>query len=72
MKKIIHNIRQKPSHHRDRIIWIAALVAVLILLGVWAIVGNGRRITPDQNFFQSLNQGLEEGKNTFPENPLNP
>ncbi len=67
MRKIIHNIRQKPSHHRDRIIYIIAGVAVVILLLIWAIVGNGRKTTPDENFFQSFNQDLEAGKTAVPQ-----
>ncbi len=68
MKQIIHNIRNKPHHQKDRIIWITAAVAIGVLLLVWAIVGNGRRTTPDQNVIQTFNQDLQSGKNIVPAN----
>lgn len=72
MKKIIHHIRSKPPHKRDQYVWIIAGCAVALLLIIWMIVGNGRTTTPDENFFESFNRGVEEGKNTFEENPLEP
>ncbi len=72
MKKIIHHIRSKPAHQRDRYVWIIAGCAAALLLIIWMIVGNGRKTSPDENFFETFNQGLEEGKNTFDENPLEP
>jgi hypothetical protein len=72
MKKIIHHIRSKPSHQRDRYVWIIAGIAVAVLLIIWMVVGNARKTVPDENFFEDFNQGLEEGKNTFEENPLAP
>jgi hypothetical protein len=72
MKRIIHHIRSKPAHQRDRYIWIIAAVAIVILIVIWMIVGNGRKTNPDENFFQNFDQGLQEGKNTFDENPLQP
>jgi hypothetical protein len=70
MKRVINHIRNKPSHHRDRIIWICAAVAAVLLLLTWAIVGNGRKTTTNDNFFQNFNQGVEQGKNTFDGNLL--
>ena len=72
MKKVLHHIHSKPSHIRDRYIWIIAAVAIVLLLTLWAIVGNGRKSTPDQSFFESFNQGVEEGKNTFDQDSLQP
>lgn len=72
MKKIIHHIRSKHPHQRDRYIWIIAAVAVGVLIIIWMIVGNGRKTSPDENFFQEFDQGIQEGKNTFEENPLEP
>lgn len=73
MKKVIHHIRSQPEHKRDRIIWIISASAVGLLLITWAIVGNGRKTTPDENFFESFNQGVEEGKNTFEDvDPIQP
>lgn len=72
MKKFIHHIRSKPSHQRDRYVWIIAAIAIGILIIIWMIVGNGRKSSPDENFFQNFDQGIEEGKNTFEENPLEP
>lgn len=72
MKKFLHHIRSKPEHKRDKYVWIIAGVAIALLLIVWAVVGNGRKTNPDENFFQEFGQGVEEGKNTFDANPLEP
>jgi hypothetical protein len=72
MRKVIHNIRNRPDHHKDKIIWLSAAVAIALLLAVWALVGNGRPTTPDENFFQNFNEDLEEGKNIIPADPLAP
>jgi hypothetical protein len=71
MKKVIHNIRQRPDHHKNQIIWIAAGAVIVLLLVIWAIVGNGRKDGKDQNFFQTFNTDVEAGKNTLPADPLN-
>lgn len=67
MKKVLHNIRNKPAHHRDRIVWICALVAVAILLIIWLIVGNGRKTNTNQGFFQNFQQGVDDGKTLVPQ-----
>jgi hypothetical protein len=67
MKKIIEKIRSKPEHHRDRIVWICAAIAAGILLITWMIVGNGRKVTTDENFFDSFNEGVQEGNNIVPQ-----
>ncbi len=72
VKKFIHHVRSKPENKRDRYIWIIAGCVTALLIVIWMIVGNGRRATPDENFFDTFNQGLEEGRNTFEENPLEP
>ena len=68
MKQIIENIRNKPDHHKDRIVWIIAAIATGLLLIIWLIVGNGRPTTTDDNFFETLNQDVEEGKDIVPAN----
>lgn len=70
MKKVIHNIRNKSEQHKNRVIWITALATIVVLLIIWAIVGNGRKLDPDENFFQTFGQELEEGKTIIPEDPL--
>ncbi len=70
MHQVIHKIRAKQHHEKDRIIWIAAAIAIGVMLLIWAIVGNGRKTTPDQSFFQTFNQDLESGKNAVPPDPL--
>ncbi len=72
MRKVIHNIRQKPDHHKNRIIWITAIATIVLLLVVWAIIGNGRKIDPEENFFQTFSNDLEEGKNLLPDETLAP
>ena len=72
MRKVIHSIRQKPDHHKNRIIWLIAAAAIVLLLIIWAIVGSGRKLNPDENFFQTFNQDLEEGKTIIPTNALEP
>ena len=71
MKKVIHNIRQKPDHHKDKIIWLTAGAVVILLLVIWAIVGNGRKDGKDQSFFQTFNEDMEEGKTILPPDPIN-
>ncbi len=66
MKKIIENIRNKPSHHIDRIVWICAAIAAALLLATWLIIGNGHKNNANQSFFQTFNEGVEEGKNVIP------
>lgn len=66
MNNVIEKIRNKPEHHRDRIVWICAAIAVIILIVAWMIIGNGHKQTSDENFFQTFNQGVEEGKNVVP------
>lgn len=67
MKKIIENIRSKPDHHKDRIIWVYAAIVAAILFIAWMIVGNGRKTTTDESFFQKFNEGVQEGKDVVPE-----
>jgi hypothetical protein len=67
MKNVIENIRNKPEHHRDRIVWICAAIFTGLLLIVWMIVGSGRKTTTDESFFQTFNQGVEEGKTVVPQ-----
>lgn len=67
MKQVIENIRSKPAHHRDRIVWIIAAIAAGVLFIVWMIVGNGRKVTTDENFFQDFSQGVDEGKDIVPQ-----
>jgi hypothetical protein len=71
MKKVIENIRSRPVHHQNRIVWISAGVAVALLLIIWMIVGNGRKTTPDENFFQNFQQEVQSGKNIVPADPAN-
>lgn len=72
VKKFIRHVRSKPEHKRDHYIWIIVGVAAALLIIIWMIVGNGRKSSPDENFFETFNHGLEEGRNTFTENPLEP
>lgn len=67
MKKVLENIRNSPPHHRDRVVWVCAAIAAAILLIIWLIVGNGRKTTPDQNFFQSFQSGVDDGKAIVPQ-----
>ncbi|HEX3095963.1 MAG TPA: hypothetical protein VHQ20_02475 [Patescibacteria group bacterium] len=67
MKETIEKIRQRPDHHKDRIIWVTAAVAVAVLLIIWAIVGNGRRTTVDNNFFQTFNQDVQSTQTNIPD-----
>ncbi len=68
MQQLIENIRSKPHHKRNQIIWAIAAVVAVLLIAAWLIVGNNKK--PDAgNFFQSFNQGFQEGKDDF-KNPL--
>ncbi len=72
MRRVINNIRNKPDHHKDRIIWATAGIALVILLSIWMIVGNGGKTSTEKNFFQSFSEDLEDGKNDIPADPLAP
>ncbi len=69
MKQVIHNIRNKPDHHKNRIIIISAAIAVGVLLLIWAAVGNGHRGQTDENFFQTFNEEVKQNKDTLPAQP---
>ncbi len=62
MKQMIENIRNRPDHHKNRIVLIVVAAAIVILLIIWAIVGNGRRVVPDENFFQSFNSDIQSSQ----------
>ncbi len=69
MQKLLEHIRNKPVEHRARIIWICAGIVVALLLIVWIFTGIGYNKDKTGTFFQTFNQGVEDGKNKY-ENPL--
>ncbi len=66
MKKIIENIRQKPEHHKNRIIWIIVGVAAVILLIIWAIVGIPDRNGKSTDVINKFNSDVDSSKGTLP------
>lgn len=68
MQQLLEHIRSKPYHKRNQIIWVIAAIVVVLLGIVWILVGNNKK-SEEVNFFQSFNQGFQDGKDDF-KNPL--
>jgi hypothetical protein len=47
MKKIIHHIRNKPDHVRSRFVIGFAVVATLLVTGLWVLVLRLTQVSPD-------------------------
>ena len=69
MKQILEHIRNKPHEHRQRLVWICVGVVAALLLLTWALVGNSSRGDAG-NFFQTLNEGVEQGRDQYESSPL--
>ncbi len=66
MKKVIEKIRQKPEHEQNRIIWVVAAIAIIILLGLWILLGNSKRANSPGGVINNINQEVNDNKNLFP------
>lgn len=57
----LEKIRHKPHQEKIRLIWIAALVAAVVLLGLWLLLGGAKkRAAPDTTVFRTFVRGIED------------
>ena len=66
MSKLIENIRQKPDHHKNRIVWTIIGITAGILLILWAIIGIPQREGKSTDVIDEFNTNLDESKDTLP------
>lgn len=67
MKQLIANIRNKPHHHKHRIVMIALACMTAFLLLLWAIVGMPPRQTDGGDVINDLSTDINENQNTYPD-----
>ncbi|HMQ01682.1 MAG TPA: hypothetical protein PKD79_01270 [Candidatus Doudnabacteria bacterium] len=67
MKQLIANIRNKPQHHKNRIVLISLGVMIVFLLTLWAIVGMPPREGYSGEVINTINQDVEENRDLFPD-----
>lgn len=67
MKKLIENIRQKPDHHKNRIIWTIIGVTAGLLLIIWAIIGIPQRNGNTTDIIDQFSSDVNESKDTLPQ-----
>lgn len=66
MSKLIENIRQKPDHHKNRIVWTIIGIAAGLLLIIWAIIGIPQREGKSTDVIDEFSNNLDESKDTLP------
>lgn len=66
MKKIIENIRQKPDHHKNRIILVITGSVALLLVIAWIIIGIPDREGKNTDVIDDFTTNVEESKDTLP------
>lgn len=66
MSKLIENIRQKPDHHKNRIVWTIIGITAGILLILWAIIGIPQREGKSTDVIDEFSTNLDESKDTLP------
>ncbi|QQS22902.1 hypothetical protein IPM19_04795 [bacterium] len=66
MKKIIENIRQKPDHHKNRIILIITGSVAFVLVIIWIIIGIPDREGRSTDVIDDFTTNVEESKDTLP------
>lgn len=68
MKKVIENIRSKPHAHRDKIVKICVVVALVFMFIVWILVGNDKQEgleQTDQGFFDLVRIEYDKARETI-------
>lgn len=70
IKKIVHNIRNKPPEKRDKYIWVITIAVAGLLFMIWMLVGNGNPKHSDSDFVQNFEKNLGEGKQIIDPNLL--
>ncbi len=66
MSKLIENIRQKPDHHKNRIVWTIIGITAGLLLIIWAIIGIPQREGKSTDVIDEFSNNLDESKDTLP------
>ncbi|HMR55331.1 MAG TPA: hypothetical protein PKD34_01935 [Candidatus Doudnabacteria bacterium] len=66
MKQLISNIRNKPQHHKNRIIIITLIGVVAFMLVLWAVVGMPPREGTSGDVIFEFNETVEETQNVLP------
>ena len=57
----LEKIRNKPHKEKVRLIWIAAIVMVIILVGLWVATAEIRKDVPkDTTLFKAVGQGVND------------
>lgn len=67
MKQLIANIRNKPQHHKNRIVFITIIGVVAFMLVLWAIVGMPPRKGVSGDIIYNFNQEVDENQDNLPE-----
>ncbi len=67
MKQLIANIRNKPQHHKHRIVMIAVIGMAAFLLLLWVIVGMPPRQTDGGDVINEISTDINENQNTLPD-----
>jgi len=61
----LENIRNKPHEAKVRLIWIAAGIAIVLLVIVWLLVGQ-MKLDPNQSFIRTMTERIGHPGKTFP------
>lgn len=57
----LEKIRAKPHQEKVRLIWIAAVVTAVVLLGLWLLLGGAKKkAAPDTTVFRTFVRGLQD------------
>lgn len=67
MKQLITNIRNKPQHHKNRIVLLTLAGVVLMMLILWWIVGPPPRQGASGDVIIDFNEDMNQGQNVMPE-----
>lgn len=69
MKQVIENIRQKPLHQQNRIIYGILLGVTIALIIVWIIIGIPGQSNPksDGDLINQVNQNYNTNKGMLPD-----
>ncbi len=62
----IEKIQKKSQTEKLRLIWTCAIVAVLLMIGVWMISNRyGKHIKKDTTLFETFGRGIRDVKTNF-------
>jgi uncharacterized membrane protein YvbJ len=67
MEKLVEKIRQKPHHEKNRIILISIIAVVIILIGIWIVIGIPTRNSSDGDVINDFSSSFEESKDALPD-----